>query len=157
MKLSDSKRLPSGKKVVYHYFDKIKPIATVYQFTFLIDTILALFIKIYPKIWAGKLVISDRSVYDAFIDLSLSTRNLKLFDSYIGKVFLSFAHGTTIMLTADSTALRARREDVSKDRDITQKTQLYNMLSTRYGIMKLNTEKSISEVNSAILRIVMSS
>jgi hypothetical protein len=156
LKLSDSERLSSGKKVVYHYFNKIRPVAAVYQFTFLIDTILAFILKIYPKLWLGKFVISDRSVYDAFVDLSLSTRSPKLIDSFIGRVFLSFSRGTTIMLTANSSVLKARREDVRIDRDIDQKLYLYNILSRRYGIIQIDTEKSISEVTLAILGIVIS-
>ncbi len=155
LKLSVTEKLPSGKKVVYHYFNKIKPIAVVYQFTFLIDTLIALLFKVYLRIWASKFVISDRSIYDAFIDLSLSTRDYDLFDSFYARVFLSFACGKTIMLSANSTALRERREDVSEDRDIEQKAQLYKILSKKCHITQLNAEKSIPEVSSAILQIVM--
>jgi len=155
LRFSKAERLRSGKRVVYHYFDKAKPIAVIYGYTFLVDTAIAILFKIRTKLCIGQSLISDRSVYDALVDLAVSTRNPKLLDSFVGRVFLSFASGTNIVLLANSSVLRSRRGDVRDDRDLEQKISFYNLISSRCGLAVIDTQASIAEVHSAIMLAVM--
>ena len=120
-----------------------------------LPTVLAFLFKFRTKLCIGQSLISDRSVYDALVDLAVSTRNPKLLDSFVGKAFLSFASGTNIMLMANSNVLRSRREDVREDRDLEQKISFYNLISSRCGLAAIDTQASIAEVHSAIMLAVM--
>lgn len=159
LRLSKVERTQSGKKVVYHYFDRVKPIALTYQYTLFVDTALTMLFKIYSKMWLNDFLICDRSPYDTLVDLMISTRNPKLSDSYIGTLFLLLTgKATCFMLMADSDTLRHRRQDVSEDRDANLKTKLYNgFLSNSkctHTLVPVNAREPIHEVYSNLLRTV---
>lgn len=154
LKLSRVKQL-SGKKVVYHYFNRVKPIAVAYQYALLVDTALSILFKIKTRLWTGKFVICDRSAYDTLVDLMVSTRNPNLLNSLVAKLLLPPSRGgTVVMLMARPDILRSRREDIREDRDLELKTKLYNRLAPSFRITVLNAEEPIAKIHSALMQIV---
>jgi len=156
LKLSKVEQLQTGKKVVYHYFDRVRPIAVTYQYVLFVDTLVSIMFKIYTKLRQSKFVICDRSPYDTLIDLMISTRNPKLLGSFIAKLFL-FLVGDAIsvmLVVAHPDILKSRREDVREDRDLDLKIKLYNSLSSNFRVIALNAEEPIDEVHSNLVKIV---
>jgi len=156
LKLSKVEQLQTGKKVVYHYFDRVRPIAVTYQYVLFIDTLVSIMFKIYTKLRKSKFVICDRSPYDTLIDLMISTRNPKLLGSFIAKLFLLLVGDaiSVMLVVAHPDILKSRREDVHEDRDLDLKIKLYNSLLSNFRVLVLNAEEPIDKVHSNLMKIV---
>ena len=153
--LSRVKQLRSGKKVVYHYFNRVKPIAVAYQYALVVDTALSILFKIKTRLWSGRSVICDRSAYDTLVDLMVSTRNPNLLNSYVARLLLQPSRGgTAVMLMARPDILKSRREDIREDKDLELKTKLYNRLVPSFRVTVLNAEEPIAKIHSTLMQIV---
>jgi len=155
LKLTKTRRLENGRTIGYHYFDKMKPIAILYQYTFLIDTMIAYYTKIRFEQWKGKIVICDRSPYDALIDLMISVQNDQLINNDVKNMFCRMAkNAIVILLIASPRTLQNRREDVSADKTIAQKVHLYKELFKIHSFHKVDAEKKIQTVRKEIQEII---
>jgi len=155
LKLSRVKQLKSGKKAVYHYFNRAKPIAVVYRYALLVDTALSILFKIKTRLWTGKFVICDRSAYDTLVDLMVSTRNPNLLTSLVARLLLPpSGGGTVVMLMARPDVLKSRRGDIREDRDLELKAELYNRLAPSFRVTVLNAEEPIAKIHSTLMQIV---
>jgi len=142
-------------KASYHHFDRVKPMAIAYRYLLLVDTFIAVMVKIFPRLALGRTVICDRFVYDTLVDLMLSTSDRNVPDYITTRLLLSLASNSkTVVMMDDQTRLRARRENVRLDRNLASKIELYNALSARFGLPILSAEGSILDVHRALLKIL---
>jgi thymidylate kinase len=155
LRLSEVKKLKYGKKIVYHYFNRNKAIELIYKYTTFIDTIISVFFKVYFISSFNDFLICDRYIYDIIIDLAISTRNPKLLDSFISRLFLSLSKEVTaITLMVNYDTLKHRKYDVLKDKDLKLKIHLYKIFSKYLKIPLIDAEKPINEVHLDIMKII---
>ncbi|MEM3386086.1 MAG: glycosyltransferase [Nitrososphaerales archaeon] len=153
--LTRIERLGNRKRLAYHYFNRIKPVALIYSYTVVFDTLFSVFTKIYLRLWRGKYVICDRSPYDTLVDLMVSTRNPNLLHSFVGKLLLRVANKAAIvMLTARPQVLKTRRIDVYYDKDLELKVRFYDELSKILRPNVVNAEGDVVSVHSTIVGIL---
>ena len=153
--LSRVKQLKNGGKIVYHDFNKLRPVAFLYQFTLFVDILLSLLVKVHIPLLLGKSVICDRFIYDTLVDLVVSTKNPELFDETIGRLFVTLIPNTkTIMLKAQMETLRNRKEDVKEDEELEMKIRLYDKMASKFNIPKVVSDKSKGVVHNEIMQII---
>jgi len=158
MGLSEVKTLKSGGKIGYHYFYRSKAISSLYPIFLLIDTLIFITNKIYiPMKLFKKTIVCDRFVYDAIVDLMISTGNYEIYKSKIGKLFLSLIpqNSRIIMLIANEEILRKRREDVMHDTTLNLKIKLYKKLADEFDILTIDAGLSIEEIQKNIENITI--
>jgi len=151
--LTEIQRYTNGRKAVYHNFGRVKPFAMAYRWLLLVDTLIAIMIKVYPKVALGSTVVCDRFVYDTLVDLIISTNDTKVLRYFTTRLFLSLASKSkAVVMIADPEALKARREDVLHDRNLNLRMELYKSLSIRFGLPVVWASGSICEVHDVLLK-----
>ena len=144
-----------GVKAAYHDFARFRPLAVLYRYLLLIDTFIATMVNVYPRLALGRTVVCDRFVYDTLVDLMVSTGDSGIPDYFTTKLLLSLAADSrTVVMMVDQQGLRRRRQDLSHDRNLELKVQLYNAFSIRFGLPILWADGSVIDVHNALLNIL---
>lgn len=151
-KLTEVERV-GGKNLGYHYFERLGPVARLYPLTFLIDTIISYAVKIYLPLLLGFVVVSDRFVSDALVDLSVSTKFENIEKSMLGRLYLRLVPKRTItfFLKVRYETLKERRADVFQDKTIGKRVSTYDRLIPHLGVHVLDGEASIESIQNEIL------
>ena len=155
--LSEVKITKNNEKIGYHYFYKSKSISGLYLILMYLDTFFSIISKVYIPMYIFKSnIICDRCIYDTVIDLMISTGDNNIYNSKIGKLYVSLLpkNSNVLMLMADENILKERREDILFDETITQKIKLYKELASKFGIHMINSNSSVSEINFQILELL---
>jgi len=153
--LSRAQQLKSGKKLVYHNFDKYRPVAFLYQYTLLVDVLLSSLMKVRIPLLLGKTVVCDRFVHDSLVDLIVSTKNVALLDDIVGRLFIALVpNAKIIMLYERMETLESRREDVKEDKNLQFRIRLYDMVASEFNVLVVRGDESISMIHSRIMQII---
>jgi thymidylate kinase len=142
--------LGSGKKIGYHHFHNNWSLCHLYPLFLFADTFIFTAIKIYiPMIIFKKCIICDRFTYDTLVDLMISTGNYSIYDSVIGKLFLSLIppNSKIVMLITSEDFLRSRRDDVLFDKVLSLKIKLYLDIAKKFNIDIIDASLSIDKIH----------
>jgi len=155
--LSEITILNNGKKIGYHYFYRSKTISLLYPMILFIDMLIFTLIKIFIPIKVyKKTIVCDRFIYDTIVDLMVATRNYDLYNTNIGKLFLSLVpkNSKAIMLITDEKTLRKRREDLMQDKTLNLRINLYKKLAQHLHIPMVDASLPIEKIQVHLLKML---
>lgn len=136
--------LTSYKKIdgiVYgkHEFYKSRFVSAIFPYLQYIDFRLKWF---FLKMNVGKnqIFLFDRFNLDTLVDLMVSTRNMDLDQSWVGRKFLDLSYPNTSLVILDvmEEIIRKRKKDTLFDENLGLKIKAYHKLSKEYHIPLIN-------------------
>ncbi|RKX98076.1 MAG: hypothetical protein DRP55_08460 [Spirochaetes bacterium] len=137
-----------------HGHKKENPIKSFARFFYyLIDFIAGYWIKVYPLIKKGSLVIFDRYYYDYLVDLFRYNMSIP---SWFPKIFLPFIHAPdiTIYLDASYKILYKRKQEIPKN-ELKRQIKAYNNLINKFShAITISAEKPVKEIVKEITDII---
>jgi len=146
-------RTAQGTQVGIHFFGKSKALASLYPITFYIDTAINMALKVHLHTLFGRIVVADRFVYDALVDLMVSTGKTDLLRSTVGRLLLRLVPKThmKVGLSLPPALLRYRREELEFDVTLDERQLLFTKVTEELGIPIISTEGSIGAIHNLIL------
>jgi thymidylate kinase len=143
----------NGIKVGYHDFHTSKILSIFFLFFQWIDQ----FFEIICRFKFTKLsIISDRSLIDTLIDISVDTNMEKfIFSSYAKSLFKFMPQNTFyIIIERDLDLIKKKRPDVFYDKNTIKKHVLFNKISKKYPIHIINNNNDIEITLKNICKII---
>jgi thymidylate kinase len=141
--------------VVHGYWDFSSSwlMQKVFPWFLLLDTSIAAFWKVRLPLWRGYSLICERYVIDILVDLFLGSGDFTLYNHLLGKLFLRLVPKSGRVIVLDSTVenIRNRREDLTYDRRLEEKTKAYHILANDLGIDRIQANLSIKEITNMLL------
>jgi len=143
----------NGIIIGHHDFHKSKLISFLFLFFQWIDQIIEIFIKFKLT---KKNIISDRSVIDTLVDLSIDTKLEKIIFGFYGKSLIKFMPKNTIflILKRDLEKIRKNREDVFYDKNLKKRLELFNQIAEFFPVYALENNSKIDFAINKIISIV---
>jgi thymidylate kinase len=143
----------NGIIIGYHDFYKSKLISFFFLFFQWIDQIIEIFIKFKLT---KKNIISDRSIIDTLVDLSIDTKLEKIIFGFYGKSLIKFMPKNTIFLIIkrDLEKIRKNREDVFYDKNLKKRLELFNQIAEFFPVYALENNSKIDFAINKIISIV---
>ncbi|MDY6965775.1 MAG: hypothetical protein SVM80_07385 [Halobacteriota archaeon] len=157
MGLSEMKTLDGGGRIGYHYFYRSSFVSNLYPFFLFADTLIFTTLKIHmPMILFGKTIACDRFIHDTIVDLMISTGDIEIYKSSIGKLFLKLIpkDARVVMLKVDENILIERRREIGQDKTLDKRIELYDRISDEFGLPVVDTKSSIGEVHEELIKKV---
>jgi len=143
----------NGIIIGYHDFHKSKLISFLFLFFQWIDQIIEIFIKFKLT---KKNIISDRSIIDTLVDLSIDTKLEKIIFGFYGKSLIKFMPKNTIflILKRDLEKIRKSREDVFYDKNLKKRLELFNQIAEFFPVYALENNSKIDFAINKIISII---
>ena len=145
--------LGDTQKCSYHEFYRSDFISFVYPWILLMDTVLFTTVKVYIPMLYGNTIVCDRFVYDTLIDVAVATRDHKIYDKAVGKLFLKLIpeNARIVMLNLDKAIVISRREELMDDVTFDERYELYRSFSDEFGIRVVENGGAVEDVNKLII------
>ena len=143
----------NGIIIGYHDFYKSKLISFLFLFFQWIDQIIEITFKFK---FTKKNIISDRSIIDTLVDLSIDTKLEKIIFGFYGKSLIKFMPKNTIFLIIkrDLEKIRKNREDVFYDKNLKKRLELFNQIAEFFPVYALENNSKIDFAINKIISIV---
>lgn len=134
----------------YHDFNNSKIISFLFLFFQWIDQIVEILIKFK---FSNKNIISDRSLIDTLVDLSIDTKLEKIIFNFYGKSLLRFMPKNTyyFILKRDLEKIKKVRQDVFYDKNINRRIELFNEISKIFPVVVIENNFDAKNVVNAIV------
>jgi thymidylate kinase len=135
-----------------HYFYRNPIFSKIWVWMFTIDYSLFTFFRLKLPLWSGRLVLCDRFVIDALVDLMYETRDYALCERLIGRLVFSLLpkESLTIMLDISEEEAYRRKLDIPLIQPIRDRRKLYQMIAKKTGVMVINAEQDCFIINQII-------
>ena len=145
--------LGGTQKCSYHEFYRSGFISFVYPWLLLMDTVLFTTVKVYIPMFSGTTIVCDRFVYDTLIDVAVATRDHKIYNRAVGKMFskLMPVNARIVMLSLDKTTVLSRRGELMDDVTFDERYALYRSFSDEFGIRVVDNGGAVMDVNRLII------
>jgi thymidylate kinase len=140
-----------------HEFYRSCLMSLIYPRTLFIDMLFTYLIKIVIPLKSGKVLVSDRCVYDTLVDLMIDLNNLDFHKTLTGKLFcrlLPRENTKVIFLDADESLIVKRRTDLKYDTTLEKRRAGYQNLARQFDILTITNEGDIHEVNEKICKFL---
>jgi len=140
----------NGIIIGYHDFHKSKLISFLFLFFQWIDQIIEIFIKFKLT---KKNIISDRSIIDTLVDLSIDTKLEKIIFGFYGKSLIKFMPPNTIflILKRDLEKIKKNREDVFYDKNLKRRIEMFDEIIKFFPVVVLENNSEIDSVRNKII------
>ncbi len=147
----------SGYTVSTHRFYEL-PLALrrLYRILFLLDFFVQANVKVLKPVSKGKIVVCDRYVWDALVDLTISTGDCLLSGGHFSNTLLSLVprDSITILLDCEPSRLLERRPNYGFDESMPKRRQLYDELKRIHKLELVRTEGPFEAVAKNIQKLV---
>lgn len=145
-------------KYVEHYFYKNKAISSIWKILFTLDLAFKSFFKVKIPLKRGCVILSDRYVIDAIVDLMIETRDFMIYKNLIGKLLFSLIPNQSIKMLIDLDEQNAffRKNDIPNIKYLEKRRNLYLHLANYLKMPIINGRSSQKDVNAEIFRKVLS-
>lgn len=142
-------------KLWYHEIYRSSILSVLYPIIFIIDVKILWKIKLIHISNNIKNVILDRFILDILIDVMVETNNYDLHNSKIGKMYIKTIPNNTkiVMLFADYDIIKNRRPDLMIDEWLKKRILLYEKISQKYEIIKINADQSPLDIHKQLINI----
>lgn len=123
-----------GVIIGYHDFNNNRLISFFFLFFQWIDQIIEILIKFR---FSNKNIISDRSLIDTLVDLSIDTKLEKIIFNFYGKSLFKLMPKNTFyfVLKRDLEKIKKVRQDVFYDKNINRRIKLFNEISKIFPVV----------------------
>ncbi|MHA1777274.1 MAG: nucleotidyltransferase family protein [Promethearchaeota archaeon] len=103
-----------------------------------------------------KVIIADRTIYDAIVDLGIKFNDLNIWDTMFARLLIAFTprHNVLFLLTADKELVLERKEDETNVSKLEKGLTLYQELVKRKWMEVVDTHLSLSQVHEKIYKKV---
>jgi|GEM_PF-565930 len=147
----------SGTKYVEHHFYRNKAISRLWTLLFTIDMIIYSFLKVKIPLRKGYIVLMDRYVIDAIIDLMIETGNYRLYKGFFGKILLSLVptNSTVILIDLDECTAYLRKRDIPSVDYLSQRRRLYRYFAKYLKIQIIEGRESCEKVHRSVVEKVL--
>ena len=142
-------RFSMGIKIRYHDFYK----SNFISFTFLFFQWIDQFFEIIFRFkFTKNSIISDRSIFDTLVDLSIDTRKEKFIFGNYAKTLLFFMPRNTHYFVIDrkTILIKKKRKDALIDKNFNRRKKLYKSIVKKYPITFLYNNSEIRVIENAI-------
>jgi thymidylate kinase len=150
--------LPNGRRTGIHTFWQSELVARIYPCVLYLDMVIAKIIYLdIPSILFGRVIVCDRFVVDAVIDIMIDTRGYSFHKSRMGFKFLKLnpTESVNVVLTSDLGTILARRSYLVGDRTLEKRIELYATLARDLGIRSIDGSRKIEEVAGDLRRLAI--
>ena len=146
------KEIIDGTKIGYHDFYNSKIISIFFLFFQWIDQFLEI---IFRFRLTKKIIVSDRSLVDTLVDISIDTGMEKFIFSTYAKTLFKFMpkDATYIIIERDLELIRSKRPDVFHDKNLIRRNNLYKEISKIYPINIVQNNSDIQVTLNKIYEI----
>jgi len=138
----------SDTKYPEHHFYRNRAVAKLWTWLFTIDMHLHSFLKVKLPLKTGHIVLCDRFIIDAIVDLIIETQNYQLYKSFIGKLLLSLIPNgsTTVLIDLNEYEAYSRKKDIPSINYLANRRKLYIELAKHLKIPIVNGQKSPTDL-----------
>lgn len=146
-------RCSMGIKIRYHEFHK----SNFISFSFLFFQWIDQFIEIIFRFkFTSSSIISDRSIFDTLVDLSIDTRKEKFIFGRYAKTLLFFMPNNTHYFVIDrrTSLIKKNRKDVLLDKNFIRRKKLYKSIVKNYPVTFLYNNGEIRNIENTIKKKV---
>jgi len=142
----------NGQKYGKHQFNKSKIVSMLYPLFQLVDfKIKWFFVK--QKIKPNQIIVFDRFAVDTLADIMVSTGNMNLHKSFIGRAFIKMVPKNTKMavLNVDESVIRMRKKDTLHDEKLSDKISAFKILSNHFNIPIIDNNRNKEMVETELV------
>ncbi len=134
----------------YHDFNNSKIISYLFLFFQWIDQVIEILIKFR---FSNKHIVSDRSLIDTLVDLSIDTKLEKIIFSFYGKSLFKLMPKNTFyfILKRDLEKIQNVRKDVFYDKNVNRRIELFNEISKIFPVEVIENNFDAEYVVSKIV------
>lgn len=147
----------SDTKYPEHHFYKNKAIAKIWTWLFILDIHLHTLFKVKLPLKTGHIILCDRFIIDAIVDLMIETHDYQLYKSFKGKLLLSQIpiNSVTVLIDLNEYEAYARKKDIPNISFLTSRRKLYIELAKHLKIPIVKGQRAPADLHKEITEKVL--
>lgn len=151
--LTEVRRLSNKATCIEHHYYRNRAAALVWPWVRLFDLVILVLLRVYVPVWCGFVVVCDRFICDALVELMLDVKDDSLHEKPAGRLIVSLRPKWTVevLLDVDEEVALQRRCDIPNRTYLVSRRHDYHLVANHLHIPMVNAERPFSVVHKEIV------